>query len=142
MQTVEIKTWANLKPDTPFNQYFPDGKVPLRTVVPMQPRDEDAPLCYLVDGYKLTDEQIDGLAEMLLPLWQPECVTKEQAVEYIRDGLPLKCEWFTGVTSTDAKLFMSLLDDRPDSLDDDDYNTEDVYDYELTDSPNPYDEDY
>jgi hypothetical protein len=119
MTTTEIKTWANLKTDTPFNQFFPDGKVPLKSIVPMKPRDEDSPVCYLVDGSKLTDAQIDGLAEMLLPMWAPECATKEQAVEYIRDGLPLKCEWFSGVTSTDHKVFMALIDDRPNYNEDD-----------------------
>lgn len=126
--TNTITTWANLKTDTPFDQFFPDGKVPLLTVVPIRPRDENSPPCYLVDGSKLTAEQIDGLAEMLLPMWSPECASKEQAVAYIRDGLPLKCEWFRGVVSTDPKVFMALMDDFTDHRrDEDDYEDEDEW---------------
>lgn len=131
---TEIKTWANLKPETPFNQLFPDGKVPIQTIVPMRPRDEHSPLCYLVDGSKLTPEQIDGLAEMLLPMWSPECASKEQAVEYIRDGLPLKCEWFSGITSTDAKVLMALVDDREDYDDEGDWADADDFDEDFQDN--------
>lgn len=108
--TVTYRTWATLKPETPFNHLFPDGRVPIRSPLSIIPREEGCPLCYLVPGNQLTDEQIHGLAEILHQTWSGEA-TLPELVEYIRqDALPLKTEWFDGFGSTDFGLMMSLAE--------------------------------
>jgi hypothetical protein len=87
-----MTSWAYLKPNTPFNQFFPDGWVPIRSIVPGIPREVGCPLCYIVVG--LEEWQIQGLAEMLYERWQPECDSVERAADYVRGGLPLKCSYF------------------------------------------------
>lgn len=109
-EAIAIKTWATLKPNTPFNALFPDGRVPVVSPIPMQPRDESAPFCYLLDSAILTEAQIEGLAALLYPQWQPECESPEAAVAYIREGLPIKTDWFSGFTSVDPKLMAALVD--------------------------------
>jgi len=103
------KLWANghLKSDSPFTAIFaPDGIVPLKSIVPMIPREEGCPKCYELDAEKLTEPQLQQLAELLYQRWQPECESIEMAVNYIREpGLPLECKWFDGV-STDLRAFL------------------------------------
>ena len=132
----EFKTWANLKPETPFNHLFPDGRVPIRSILPIIPREEGAPRCYLVPGDKLTAEQIMGLAQIIWRQWHPECQTLEQAIAYIRDdALPLKTDWFTSISGIDQGTMIalaefgeelrSLFDEDWDELDDDEFEDED-----------------
>lgn len=100
--SINSRTFGVLKPDTPFSAVFPDSLVPLRSIEPFIPRDYNCPPCFEVDADKLTDEQIQQLAQKLYEQWQPECESIEQAIAYIREpGLPLKCEWFFGVTTAD-----------------------------------------
>lgn len=116
----EVLTFGRLKEGTPFEGIFPDRSVPLRSVLPIIPREVGSPPCYLVPGDALSEEQVEALAQ-LLPQWSPECQSIEQARAYIReDSLPLKVEWFEVVGTTDPKI-LALLDpnDRPISIDDD-----------------------
>lgn len=118
----DFKTWANLKPDTPFNHLFSDGRVPIRSPLPIIPREEGSPLCYMVPGSLLTEEQLRGLAELIWQQWQPECQSVEQAVEYIRgDALPLRVDWFSSFTSSDPGIFFTLIDGAGDDEDEKDY---------------------
>lgn len=110
MEPTTFKTWATLKPNTPFNNLFPDARIPIRSPIPIIPREEGSPPCYTIDANFLSQQQIEGLAELLLRQWQPECKSKEQAIDYIREGLPLQCEWFIGVTSTDFELMLSIAE--------------------------------
>lgn len=107
--STDFQTWANLKPDTPFNRIFPDGRVPIASIVPIIPRDENGPPSYLADPAHLTERQINSLAEMLQQQWD-ECETIEQAIEYIKGGLPLRKDWFEGISSTDPLLLMDFAD--------------------------------
>lgn len=117
----DFKTWANLKPETPFSQLFPDGRVPIRSILPIIPREEGAPRCYLVPGSQLTDEQIRGLAELIWRQWQPECETLEQAIAYIReDALPLRTDWFVGISSVDQGMMLGLAEFGEELADSDD----------------------
>lgn len=103
----EFKTWATLKPETPINHLFFDGRVPILSPLPIIPREEGAPPCYLVPGELLTNEQIKGLAELVWQQWRPEC----EAIAYIRkDGLLLRTDCFTGFTSIDQGMMMSLAE--------------------------------
>lgn len=112
MTNTEILTWATLKTDTPFNEFFPDGRVPIVSPISIQPVDELAPFCYLVDGSKLSFSQAQGLANQLWQKWHPECESLEEAIHYIQEGLPLDCNWFIGVTTIDQKMLAILLDDN------------------------------
>lgn len=136
--TPDFKTWASLKPGTPFNHLFPDGRVPIRSLLPITLRETGSPLCYMVPGSLLTEEQLRGLAELIWHQWQPECQSLEQAVEYIRkDALPLRTDWFDGVTCSDPGIFFTLIDgagseedeqeylDSQDNWDDSDLDEED-----------------
>lgn len=107
----EFKTWANLKPDTPFSHLFPDGRVPIVSPLPIIPREVGSPPCYLVSGSLLTDGQLRELAELLWQRWQPECESLEQAIDYIRqNALPLRTDWFTSFMSVDQGLMLSLVE--------------------------------
>lgn len=106
-----MKTWGNLKPTTHLNQIFTDGKVPIKSVVPIIPREEGSPSCYLLDADYLSQEQIEALALGLYQMWQPECESVQMAIDYIHRGLPLNCEHFDGVTSTDYAVIAMLTDD-------------------------------
>lgn len=101
------KLWAlgHLNADTPFSSIFPDGSVPLKSILPIQPRDETAPACYVVDAEELTAGQVEALAAQIFQTWQPECTSVEQAIAYIHEGLPIRCDWFHGV-ATDMRAFL------------------------------------
>lgn len=91
-----MSSWAYLKEDAPFNQFFPGGQVPIQSIVPIIPREVGAPPCYVVMGNQLADWQLRGLGEMLLNQWGGECKGLGEAIAYIRNGLPLRCSWFSG----------------------------------------------
>lgn len=106
--------WGHLHPGTPFAHVFPNGRVPLKAPLPIVPREEGAPLCYLVPGRLLSEAQIQALAAMLWEMWRPECESVEQAAAYIRDdALPLKQEWFSSV-GTDIRMFLDWEDENHD----------------------------
>lgn len=94
-------SWGYLVDDSPFAAIFPDGRVPLLSVMPIVPREAGAPWCYLVDVAKLSEAQIAALAALLWRQWQPECASKLDAAAYIiGEGLPLRTAWFTTVGAT------------------------------------------
>lgn len=124
-----FKTWATLKQETPFNRLFPDLKVPIVSPIPIIPREEGMPFCYVIDAQFLTDEQIQGLAEMLYEQWKPEAESIEATINYIREGLPLKCEWFSSFTTIDQKM-MAALDDLAEPISEYELDEECDCDYE------------
>lgn len=105
--------YGYLKEGTPFNQIFPDGRVPLQSIFSAIPREEVAPPCYWVNGSKLTNSQTEELARLLYQQWSPELPSLEEAIAYIRKGLPLNTDWFKSVT-TDNLFF---LGDEGDDID-------------------------
>lgn len=104
------KTFATLKEDTPFNAIFPDRFVPLKSIIPIVPRGEGMPECYVVEASQLADDQIEQLAELLYPMWSPECESVDQAIAYILGGLPLKTSWFSGCSTSDPKVIYTLIE--------------------------------
>jgi hypothetical protein len=130
-----MKTIAYLKEDTPFNELFLDGKVPIISIFPIIPREEGCPPCYIVNANELTEQQINGLATKLLEYWPTECLSLDEAIAYVRKGLPLKTEWFDGCSTSDPGIFFSMMPDF-DQTDVDiargwDENWEDSEDWEL-----------
>ncbi|OLP15611.1 hypothetical protein BST81_25385 [Leptolyngbya sp. 'hensonii'] len=103
-----MTTFGHLCEDNPFATIFPSGLVPLLFIMPIRPRGKEAPLCYLVNGAELTEEQVQQLAKMMYSTW-PECESFQAVVTYIRSGFPLRTAWFRGVSTTDLKQ-LSLLD--------------------------------
>ena len=93
--------WGNCKSESEFYSIFGDQPVPIRSIVPIIPREEGSPPCYVVLGEKLGQAQVNALAEKLLNYWSPECRSIEQARQYILDGLPLKTSHFNGCSSDD-----------------------------------------
>ena len=135
-----IHTWGHLVDTAPFRSVFPDGRVPLKGVFPIIPREAGAPPCYLVDVGELSSEQVEQLAALLWELWRPECESVDQAIRYIHDeGLPLQVDHFASVATTR----MGLVDlpggdhedhgdwDDGDDWDHDDREEEDELDYWL-----------
>jgi hypothetical protein len=116
MTTTKCKTWATLKPNTPFASVFADGQVPIVSIVPGQPGGI-GPLSYLVDPAFLSEEQIAALAEMLWESWYPKPANRDDAIGYIRNGLPLNVNWFQGATTTDYRAAISVLDSWADPSD-------------------------
>lgn len=103
-------TWANLQPDTPFAHIFPDGEVPIVSIAPIRPDSGQGPLSYVVDASQLSEPQIYGLAELLLQKHPNELLSICDAADYVRDGLPIKCEWFSGFGTTRYDLVASLAE--------------------------------
>ena len=93
--------WAYTKPESDLYQIFGDHPVPIRSIVPVIPREEGCPLCYMVIGWKLPDEQLAALSYKLYNQWQPECVSVAQARGYILEGLPLQTCHFSNVGTDD-----------------------------------------
>ncbi|MEH2085997.1 hypothetical protein [Nostoc sp.] len=102
-------TYATLKDNTPFNQFFPDNQVPIVSLIPTIPA-LGAPECYVIDPKHLTKEQITGLAKLVYQKWKPECTSLEMAIQSVESGFPLNCEYFSGVTTEDLAEFMKLVD--------------------------------
>lgn len=97
-----MSCWAYLNEDTPFNQFFPDNRVEILSIVPIVPREFGAPLCYVVLGDNLERWQLEGLGEMLVRSWEPECKGRGEAIAYIiKQGLPLRCDWFSSCGTDD-----------------------------------------
>ena len=103
------QTYATLKNDTPFNQFFPNNQVPIVSLIPSFPA-LGAPQCYVIDPQYLTKKQITELAKLVRQNWEPECTSLEIAIQAVESGLPLKCDWFSGVTTSDYSEFMKLVD--------------------------------
>jgi len=121
----DIKNYANLKADTPFNHLFPDGKVPIAHPLPIKPNN-DAPVCWQIDGRQLTELQLQELAEMMA-LKIPEMSIEEIKAEILSNGLPMNQKHFTGVIVSDPKMIAALVIDsnydyESDIDDDDDWD--------------------
>ena len=97
-----MKTWAQLKPGSNLWQYFPDGMVPIVSLVPGYPKREGAPLCFMVDPKYLTDAQIQDLAWLLSTKWD-SYMSFEQAKSYIENGLPMDVNHFQSVATSDPR---------------------------------------
>ena len=93
--------WATCKRESVFYSIFGDDPVPIKSIVPIIPREEGSPPCYVVLVEKLEVAQANALAEMLLKRWSPECQSIEQAKQYILEGLPLKTSHFNVCGSDD-----------------------------------------
>lgn len=126
--TIDFQTWANLKPETPFSEIFHDRRVPIKSIVPILAGSETGPACYLVDPVHLADDQTAALAAMLVEQ-NPDCKTLEQAIAYIREGLPVRTSWFEGISSTDPRVLLEVADFCLDDECREPYDEED-YDYE------------
>lgn len=97
-----MSCWASLKRDSEFYNLFPNGRVQILSIVPVIPREEGCPPCYLVLGNRLTPQQLEQLAQLLQRWWPHECQSLEQAKEYIlRENLPLKTSHFDNVSTDD-----------------------------------------
>lgn len=112
MSKIKPNTWATLKEETPFNEIFPDRIVPVRSIFPIIPREAGSPPCYVVDSNLLSPEQVERLAQQLFEMWRPECQSLEEAKDYIQHGLPLKTDWFNGVSTSSPAILFGLMADE------------------------------
>ncbi|MDY7015723.1 MAG: hypothetical protein SVX43_19445 [Cyanobacteriota bacterium] len=109
----EFYTHGHISPNSSFWEMFENNTVPLKFLNPIYPDREGAPPCYMVDGAKLPPETVKQLGELLLTVWGgSELGTLEKAMEYVREGLPLECEHFAGVsTNTLTMVLLAAPDD-------------------------------
>ncbi|WP_375470992.1 hypothetical protein [uncultured Nostoc sp.] len=85
-----------------FFPVFGNQAVPIRSIVPIIPREHGAPPCYVVLVDQLSESIIEQLAEMIFQEWQPECKSIQMAREYmLQDGLPLRTTHFSSVGTND-----------------------------------------
>lgn len=95
-------TFGYLVADSPFGNIFPDGEVPLVSILPIVPGAHGNPNCYVVDAQFLTSNQVEDLALLLA---QSNCDTAEHSLDelkqYVLEGLPLRASWFRGVSTSD-----------------------------------------
>lgn len=119
------RTEARLKPETPFSDLFPEGSIPVRSILSTT---TDQGEFYIVNDKQLIPNQLKGLAQMLLNNGQG-VPTLEDAIAYIQgEGLPIRTSCFSGVGTNNPGLFFSLMDGpeeycdcpQPDDFDDDD----------------------
>lgn len=93
--------WATCKRESEFYVIFGGERVPIKSIVPIIPREKSSPPCYVVLVKELEVSQANTSAEILFQQWSPECQSIEQAKQYILEGLPLKTSHFTGCSSDD-----------------------------------------
>jgi hypothetical protein len=95
-----ISVLGILKQDAePLRTIFPSGTVPLVHLTAFQPQ-QLAPPCYLMDSSLVGEDQMVAIAVWLKDSNPNELATVEDAIAYIRQGLPLKCEWFDHTTAS------------------------------------------
>ena len=111
--STTFHTWANLQPGTPFAHIFPDGEVPIVSIVPIRPNNGQGPLSYVVEASQLSDLQIYDLAALLLQRHPSGFPSIDDAVDYVSDGLPIECEWFSGCGTTQYSLVAALMEADP-----------------------------
>lgn len=102
---AKIQAYGCLKTDCHFRQIFSTGIVPLQSLDPSTPRHPEAPPCYVVDSNRLSEDQIKSLAKLILEIWHSECKDLNEAIAYVKTGLPLNTKWFSGV-GTDYKWLL------------------------------------
>jgi hypothetical protein len=125
------RTEARLKPETPFTSLFPEGSMPVRSIVPIK---TDQGTFYIVNAKQLMPEQIQGLGELLLKNGQgvprifrggsfprEHSLSMEEAIAYIHEGLPVRTDWFDGAGTNNSRIFFSMMDSFDDEEDEDKY---------------------
>lgn len=111
--STTFHTWAIPRIDAPFAHIFPEGEVPLISITPIRPNNGQGPPSYAVDVAQLSEPQIYGLAELLLQKHPSDFLSVDDAADFIRDGLPIMCEWFSGVCTTQYSLVAALMEADP-----------------------------
>jgi hypothetical protein len=103
----DYKTVARLTPGHELLEFFPDGEVPILSVVPLL-RGEIPLECYLLDGSKLTEAQINGLSEALVDSLPELYPSVEVASRLVLKGFPLMTSCFSGTETNDPVLLWRL----------------------------------
>lgn len=96
-----MSSWATIKEENELWEIFPTGNVPIVSIVPIIPREEGCPLCYVVDETELSTKQLHKLAQRIYQQWQPECTNIQEAMDYVLNGCSLKTTHFSGVSTDD-----------------------------------------
>lgn len=117
-------TVAHLTPGHEYLEIFPDGKVPVTSLLFQKTAFCPEP-CYLIDGSLLSDFQVKQLAEHLLRRWPWLFVDREDAELYVRDGFPLLSSYFEGTSTNDPDVLLSALAETFGCKEEDD----DLYNY-------------
>jgi hypothetical protein len=119
----DYKTVARLTPGHELLEFFPDGEVPILSVVPLL-RGEIPLECYLLDGSKLTEAQINGLSKALVDSLPELYPSAEVASCLVLKGFPLMTSCFSGTETNDPVVlwkasYFALNEDLSLNVDDD-----------------------
>lgn len=121
--------WATLKPEVSFWSIFPTGNVPIVSIIPTIYAETTA--CYLIDGSKLNETQVTGLAQLIADSHTAN-KTFDEAVSMVKNNqLPIRTAWFSdcGTTSIGVMSNIDELMSNVDNLLNNDYldDEEDYY---------------
>lgn len=99
-----FKAVAFLKSNNPFIDIFPDGNVPVNTLLP------DKHSNYLaVDLDKITASQLLALSSSLTEDWKIKLQDINHTINYLqRFGCPIKISWFSGCLSSAPMPFLNI----------------------------------
>lgn len=100
-------------PLDPIRYLFEHSRIPI--LAPIPTASVDGQKCYEIDAWRLTDDQVQALAEHVHQKYKdhPEIPGLETAIAIVQEGLPIGKCWTSGVGggAKSAAAFMDLDDD-------------------------------
>jgi hypothetical protein len=103
------KTVAYLTLGHEYFEIFPDGEVPVVSFVP-QHLDICPEPCLLLDGSRLSDEQVKLFAVLVMHRWPDLFCDSHDAEESVRQGFPMLSRHFDGGCSNDPNVMLAFLE--------------------------------
>ena len=103
-----MNNFARLKEESPFYPLFRNGLVPIKNIlVPNRAEciGDGVQEVYMVDLAKLTPEQFDRVAKLVVSQIDPAFPLDQAKAEMREHGLPLRAKHVSGVSS-DAPFFL------------------------------------
>lgn len=102
----KYETYGTLKEDSRLREIFPDGIVPLISIIPSQVG------LYRVNVVELTDDQVLKSANKILEKYKGECRDLEHARDYIHQHFFVSSEHFRCFSTNNPAILMSILEDE------------------------------
>lgn len=101
-----------LKEDTPFNDIFPDGKVPLAAIDTISPVIADTPRLYLVEAKALNLEQTLKLGILTFKMHGERFSSLDEAIEAVKKDFGMDCKWFICSFVNELRDYLMLVEDN------------------------------
>lgn len=94
-----------LRQNAPYAQYFPDGKVPLKSIVPVKIKREPPFECYIIEPKDLSPLQIRELANFLVQNFSFATI-EEAACQIKEKGILINAEYFYALETDEVGFFI------------------------------------